>query len=181
MQIWNAIPMCVVLVGVLVASKTDLQRFRIYNALTYPLIVSGLMYHLLSEQVFGLSTSMLGILVGTLPFVALCLQGGMGMGDLKLMAGVGAWMGPWFTLHVIIVSGLATGFYAAGLIILNRVRSTQLTYDVISLDGNNSPLGTREKAADVIEVLSRADRRANAVPFGVMVAFGFIVTIFWIA
>lgn len=180
MQIWHAIPTGVVLVGALVASVTDLQSFRIPNALTYPLIVSGLMYHMFVEQSFGVPTSILGILVGTLPFLAICAKGGMGMGDLKLMAGVGAWMGPWFTLHVIIVSGLATGFYSAGLIILNRVRSAQLTYEMNSLAGADLAPGTRENVNDVIAVLNRPDRRAYAVPFGVMVAFGVIFTIFWI-
>ena len=178
MQIWQAMPTGVVLVGVLVASGTDLQKFRIPNSLTYPLIVSGLMYHMLADQIFGLSTSVLGILVGILPFIALCAKGGMGMGDLKLMAGVGAWMGPWFTLHVIIVSGLATGCYSVGLIMLNRVRFIQPTGAAIRLNGIN--LDTQEKATDVIALLKRPDRRANAVPFGVMVAFGVIFTNFWV-
>src|SRR5580698_6265101 len=95
-QILHALPKYVVLVGVLVAASTDLRNFQIRDVLTIPLILSGLIYHAFVGQAVGLFGSVWGLLIGTLPFFVLYAKGGMGAGDLKLMAGVGAWMGAWF-------------------------------------------------------------------------------------
>ena len=175
-----AVPLGVVLVVVLVAAGTDLWRFRIHNALTVPLFLSGLMYHAFVGQAIGVSGSVLGVLVGTLPFFVLYAKGGMGAGDLKLMAGVGAWLGPWFTLHVLIVSGLATGCYSAALMSRNRVRSATGQHGNLAHRIVLSEEATPKRATDVAVILDRPDRRSNAVPFGAMVALGVIVTALWI-
>ena len=166
-----AFPKCVVLVGVLIAARTDLWNFRIYDVLTIPFILSGLLYHTFFGQAVGLSVGVWGVLVATAPFSILYLKGGMGAGDLKLMASVGAWLGPWFTLHVIIVSCFATMFYSAGLLILNRLRS------------ETGPCGTnadRTNSDDIVVGLNRPNRRERAVPFGAMVALGVIVAQLWL-
>ena len=163
----RVLPLSVVVFGVLLAAGTDVWKFRIHNALTVPLFISGLMFHALLEGTLGLSVSVWGVLAGTLPFLVVYAKGGLGAGDLKLLAGVGAWLGPWFALHVLIVSGLATGCYSAGLMIGKRARSA------------TEPRRTNPPK-DVIAVLQRSDRRANAVPFGAMIALGVIVTTMWI-
>jgi prepilin peptidase CpaA len=175
----HALPLCVVLVVVLAAACTDLWMFRIHNLLTVPSFLSGLMYHILVEQVFGLSNSLLGVLIGTLPFVWIYAKGGMGAGDLKLMAVVGVWLGPWFTLHVVIVSGLATGCYAAGLLFWKRTAPAQEVRVPIAGPGRAAQI-LRETDADVVSVLSRQDRRKHAIPFGAMVAVGVMITALWI-
>ena len=38
----------------------------------------------------------------------------MGAGDVKLMAGVGAWMGPWHTLGAFVATALVGGVLGAG-------------------------------------------------------------------
>jgi Flp pilus assembly protein protease CpaA len=174
------VPLSVVAVVVLAAACTDVWGYRIPNVLTLPLFLSGLAYHAFIGQTIGLSGSAWGVLVGTLPFVALYAMGGMGAGDLKLMAGVGAWLGPWFTVHVIIVSGLATGCFSAFLMIRNRLRSGSVPRDSVTRTDGLALENDRGRAADVTSVLERSDRRSNAVPFGAMVALGVAVTPFWI-
>jgi len=174
------LPLSVVAISVLVACGIDLWKFRIPNKLTGPLILSGLVYHVAVGHVAGLSFAVLGVLVGTLPFGLLYAKGAMGAGDLKLMAGVGAWMGPWFTVHVLIVSGLATGLFSVGLMILKHVTSIPETRDHLV---HRSLPPTREipkEPAKLTMILSRSDRRWNAVPFGAMVALGVIITVIWI-
>ena len=180
MHLLHALPRVVVLAVVLIAAGTDLQNFRIRNVLTVPLLLSGIVYHGLVSQATGLSESLCGIIVGTLPFFVVYAKGGMGAGDLKLMAGVGAWMGPWFILHVVIVSGLATGCYSAGLMLLNRLRSTTGPSGTIVALGIDPENDVRVNATDVTGVLIRSDRWTKAVPFGAMVALGVIVSECWI-
>jgi hypothetical protein len=38
-------PLVVVLLAALVAAATDIWKFKVYNVLTLPLLVSGLAYH----------------------------------------------------------------------------------------------------------------------------------------
>src|SRR5690606_8911565 len=45
-----------------------------------------------------------------------CLIGGMGAGDAKLFAGVGAWVGPALALEAFAVSAIVGGILALGLI-----------------------------------------------------------------
>jgi prepilin peptidase CpaA len=175
-----AMPLCLVLIVVLVAAGTDLWNFQIANALTVPLFLSGLMYQMVVGQVAGLADSLLGTLVGVLPFLVVYAKGGMGAGDLKLMAGVGCWMGPWFMLHVVIVSGLLTGLYSMGLIIWNQARMATGTIEPLT-HGHVSPVfDTSENSKDVVAVVRQPDRRSKAIPFGAMVALGVIITAPWI-
>ena len=178
MEKFALLPLSVVGIAVLVACGIDLWKFRIHNKLTIPLILSGLIYHVAIGHVAGFSFGVLGVLVGTLPFALLYARGAMGAGDLKLMAGVGAWMGPWFTIHVLIVSGLATGLYSVGLMVLKHA-TAQSRYHFVHCSlplQQESP----EAHADLSVILSRADRRWKAIPFGAMVALGVFVTMIWI-
>ena len=62
-------------------------------------------------------TSLAGAGVGLLTLLPLYSIGGMGAGDVKLMAGVGAWIGPWLTLWAFVSSALAGAVIAAGMIV----------------------------------------------------------------
>ena len=88
-----SVPLLVVLAAVAVAVVTDLRSFKIYNALTLPLVVWGLAYHGINAGFAGLADSAAGMAVGFGVFFVVFLLGGMGGGDVKLMAGVGAWLG----------------------------------------------------------------------------------------
>ena len=43
--------------------------------------------------------------------------GGMGAGDVKLMAGIGAWIGPWLTLWAFLSTAMAGAVMAAAMIV----------------------------------------------------------------
>ena len=78
----------------LLAAAGDLRMRKIPNWLTITLILSGLAHGALAATGPGIGLSIAGMLVAPLiPFVLFAL-GAMGAGDVKLMAGVGAWLGP---------------------------------------------------------------------------------------
>jgi len=175
-----ALPHVVVAVVVLVAAGTDLWKFRIYNVLTIPSIILGLIYHTFARGEIGLSGSILGVVVANVAFIAPYKLGGIGAGDLKLMSVVGAWLGPWYLLHVIAVSGLATGCLSFVLMFWNRMRSEYGPTERAVLRGTAIEYEVNAKVLHIQTVLDLPKRRLHVVPFGAMVALGVLVTELWI-
>jgi prepilin peptidase CpaA len=180
MESMVALPLLVVLVAVMVAAITDLWGFRLHNALTIPLLFTGLIYHALAGGTTGFAGSVLGVLVGAVPLLIPYAKGGMGAGDIKLMAGVGAWLGPWSVLHVLIVSGLATGFCAGGLLLCQRLLARRVLRGDRPACKSQPAKPPAHRNSELTVVLGSADRRWKAIPFGALVALGVVVTWLWI-
>lgn len=90
------------------AAVTDCKARRIPNWLTYTLILGGLANSLTGVAALGVNIggAFLGMLVGfALTFVFFAV-GAMGGGDVKLLTGVGAWLGPWGVLLVFVVEAV---------------------------------------------------------------------------
>jgi prepilin peptidase CpaA len=89
-----------------VAAIGDLRDRRIPNWLNFLLIVSGIAQSCFASRVVGPGMSVLGIFIGAaIPFVLFAI-GALGAGDVKLLAGVGAWLGPWAALAVFMVAAV---------------------------------------------------------------------------
>jgi len=85
----------------------DIQSRRIPNYLTLFTALSGLGFHLGAHGWVGLGHGFLGLGVGLLLMLPFYLTGGLGAGDVKALAGLGAWVGPWGTLLLFIYMGVA--------------------------------------------------------------------------
>jgi Flp pilus assembly protein protease CpaA len=154
------IPLTVVLVAVLIATVCDLRGFRIPNWLTLGLVLSGPLWNFQTHGVMGLLFSIAGGMISAAPLLLLYSRGVMGAGDVKLMGGIGAWLGAWYGLHVIIVAGVMGG--VAG--ILSRIVTT------------GSPMAER-KVESIEALVQSPDRRRYLIPFGPMILCGVIVNI----
>lgn len=115
MDIKTMIPLICIALALAVA--WDLKTHRIPNALTAPLGVCGLVYHLATTGLPGLKFSLLGLAMGLGIFIVPFLLGGMGGGDVKLLAGLGAWLGPKNILITALYTGVAGGILALGAIV----------------------------------------------------------------
>lgn len=94
------------LVLLLLAAVADLRTRKIPNWLTVLLIVSGLANAAFATSGLGIGMSIAGLFAAAfIPFVLFAI-GAMGAGDVKLMAGVGAWMGPFAGVSVYLLSTL---------------------------------------------------------------------------
>lgn len=175
-----ALPMAVVLVGVFAAAVLDVWKFKIYNAVTLPLLASGLLYHGLVGGPVELAGSVLGVVFGFGILIGFYVMGGMGAGDVKLMAAVGAWLGMPLTFFVFIASSLATGLYAL-VLLLAFGRAREIWIDVQIAWHRLAIIGRHLGAEDQVEKeVSRADRRHRLIPFAAMVALGIVANLVWL-
>jgi prepilin peptidase CpaA len=104
----------------LLASAHDLSSRRIPNVLSLGGALLGLVVNLLrAGDPRGSLPSLEGWIVGVLLLAIPFAMGGIGAGDVKLLAAVGAWLGPSFALTTALFGALACG---AGVLVLLVVR-----------------------------------------------------------
>jgi prepilin peptidase CpaA len=101
-----------VVLAVIVAAIFDIRTRRIPNWLVFSLLPSGIIVSTITSGWSGLTRSVSGALLASLLMGLLYLLGGMGMGDVKLCAGVGAWIGPHQLLFALVFMGLAGALMA---------------------------------------------------------------------
>jgi prepilin peptidase CpaA len=95
-----------------IATFTDLRSRRIPNWLVFPFLIAGVSVSVWVHGWHGLEQSLAGMALGALLFGVLCWMGGMGMGDVKLCAAIGAWIGPAQLGTALVITGIAGGIMA---------------------------------------------------------------------
>ena len=97
------------------ACVTDLRSRRIPNVLTFGAAGAALVYGAVTGGWTGLGNAALGWLIGALAFIVPFALGGLGGGDVKLLAAIGAWLGPAGAIWVALYAGVAGGVMAIGV------------------------------------------------------------------
>jgi prepilin peptidase CpaA len=97
---------------VAVATFTDLRSRRIPNWLVLPFLIAGICISGWMSGWHGVGQSLCGLGLGTLLFGIPAFMGGMGMGDVKLCAAIGAWIGPSQLLIAMVLTGMVGGVMA---------------------------------------------------------------------
>ncbi len=105
-------PLAAVLV---LAAAFDIRRGRIPNRLTYPAILGALAMHAVYGGWGGFIFGLEGLGVGFAPLILFYAAGRTGAGDVKLMAAVGAFLGPVGALWAFLLTAIAGGVYAVAL------------------------------------------------------------------
>lgn len=92
------------------ACVTDVRWRRVPNALTLPALAAGVLAHGLWSGGLGPLGALGGAAVGLAVFFPFFALGGMGAGDVKLMAALGAWIGApaigWTALYCALAGGV---------------------------------------------------------------------------
>ncbi len=124
----------IVVAGLIVATFIDFEHYIIPNEITYGGVVLGLLLSVLYPPLLnvesvraGLWLSFLGVVVGggTLLLVALLgewafKKEAMGMGDVKLLAALGAFLGWEATLFTVFASSVVGGVIGLVLVLLSK-------------------------------------------------------------
>ena len=116
-------PVWLVAATLVVAAVIDGYLLKVPNWITFPMIIGGWIYSATWGEPAGwegLGYSLLGTAVGLGLLLPLYAIGGMGAGDVKLLAGVGAWVGGTVTLHSFCVSALVGGAIALAMVCYRR-------------------------------------------------------------
>jgi prepilin peptidase CpaA len=164
----------VVLIAALAAAITDVWKFKVHNVITLPLLLSGLIYHSVQGGLTGFAESLLGILFGFFILLPFYVMGGMGAGDVKLMAAIGAWLKWKLTFGVFLASSLAGGLYALVLVLLyGKLGETWVNLQI--LWHRVVTISRHVGADDGIETEAKRMDRRRLIPFAAMVACGIIV------
>ena len=103
-----------VLVLVVLATVTDLRSRRIPNWLTLPWLAAGVIVNCSFAGLAGLGRSFGGLALAVLLLGGLCWFHTLGMGDLKLCAAAGAWIGPSSLMFALLITAMAGGLIAVG-------------------------------------------------------------------
>jgi prepilin peptidase CpaA len=158
---------------VAVAAINDLTTRRIPNRLLLAGLAAALALHALSAAPgAALGASLLGLAAGFAMFLPLYLLGGTAAGDVKLMATVGAFVGPAAALNIAVLSWCAGGAMAL-LILARRGRLRRAWANAVALlrPWLQRAAGLPAPAA----VLSEGS--VGTMPYGVAIALGTVAAL----
>jgi prepilin peptidase CpaA len=172
------VPLLVVLLASVIAGVTDVWKFKVHNILTLPLLLAGFTYWGIVGGATGLADSIVGSLFGFTILIIFYVMGGMGAGDVKLMAAIGAWLGLPLTLLVFVASALTMGIYALVLVVrYGTLRETWVKLQIVW--HRFATIGRHLGAEDGIECEVKQVDRRRIIPFAAMVAIGLLALVSW--
>lgn len=110
-----------VLVGfIILISYYDLRYNKIYNCITVPCLVLGIIVNSYFNGISGLHISLLGIGVGFFILLLPFFLGWIGGGDVKFLAAAGSWVGPKLILYSTLWGLIFCGIAALIYLIVNK-------------------------------------------------------------
>ncbi len=122
----------------ILAAWIDGRQLRVPNWITFPMVFAGLIYSTAIGGWSGLGDSTVGMLVGLACLLPLYAVGGMGAGDVKLMAGIGAWLGAAVTWHAFCVSVVIGALMAIVMAVVDgRFKQHYANFTMIFLEWTN--------------------------------------------
>jgi len=113
-------PVWLVTFVLIVAAVIDGFELKVPNWVTFPFIVSGWAYSTLAFGWEGLGWSLVGTVIGLALLLPAYAIGGMGAGDVKLLAGVGAWIYGTHTMYAFAVSAIMGAVLAVSMVLARR-------------------------------------------------------------
>ena len=153
-----------------VAAIIDGYKLKVPNWITFPLVISGWVISTLSFGWEGLGWSLWGTVVGLLLLLPAYMVGGMGAGDVKLLAGVGAWVGGMITLYAFCVSAIVGGVIAIVMVLSRRAWSKHY-WQFLAIWNEMVTIRDPEKLSAIA-----AERKSSMLllPYGIPIAIGTI-------
>jgi prepilin peptidase CpaA len=140
----------------------DLVRRRISNWIAVGALLSGLTLQVAEHGWRGGVDALLGALTGSAVFLLFYLLGGMGGGDVKLMAGFGALLGVTGILYAALWTCAFGGIHAMGAIAASALKRT---------------LSRSQVMANAAGVTSPARTAPVSIPYAPAIALGVWVSL----
>ena len=164
---WHVKVVCLVLI---VAAWIDGKQLRVPNWITFPMVLSGLAYNCWMDGWAGLGSGMLGMCVGLLCLLPLYSVGGMGAGDVKLMAGIGAWLGAMITLYAFCATTIIGAIMAICMVLYRKSFLKHYTNFLLILNEWKEV----RNPAKLSEIAAERKPRMFLLPYGIPICIGSI-------
>ncbi len=170
-------PIWLVTVTLVVAAVIDGLQLKVPNWLTFPMIVSGWVFSVTAgASMYGfawyeaLGFSLLGTVVGLMLLLPAYAIGGMGAGDVKLMAGIGAWVWTEHTVYAFAASAIVGGVIAVVMVLASKgweKHHAQFWMILGEIMNNKNP--------EVLAAIAKERKpRMMLLPYGIPMAIGTI-------
>ncbi len=164
-----------------VAAYIDGKELRVPNKLTFPMIIAGWIYSSISYGMYdqgwyvGLMWSLAGTAVGIATLLPAYAIGGMGAGDVKMMAAIGAWVHCTITFYAFCVSTIVGAILAIIMIIAaGEARKHYAQFFCIL----NEITTIRDPEA-LAEIATERKSTMRLLPYGIPLAIGTVLYFAW--
>lgn len=168
-------PVKFVAIVLIVAAWIDGKELRVPNWITFPMVLSGLIYTTAVGGWGGLGFGLWGMTVGLLTLLPLYAVGGMGAGDVKLMAGIGAWLGATVTWYAFCVS-VVVGAIMAVIMVLWRGSWEKHYNNFLMII---SEFITIKKPEELYKIAAERKPQMLLLPYGIPICIGSIAYFFY--
>ncbi len=168
-------PVKLVAVVLIVAAWIDGKELRVPNWITFPMVLSGLIYTTTVGGWGGLGFGLWGMTVGLLTLLPLYAVGGMGAGDVKLMAGIGAWLGATVTWYAFCVSVIVGAVMAVIMVLWRGSWEKHYTNFLVII----MEFATIKKPEALYKIAAERKPQMLLLPYGIPICIGSIAYFFY--
>ncbi|MCL6634265.1 MAG: prepilin peptidase [Peptococcaceae bacterium] len=151
---------------------TDLTKRKIYNFVLLPAVLLAVGYHIYTGGIAGGLFSLKGLLTGAALLIIPYSAGGIGAGDVKLLATIGSLKGSAFIFCAFLAGAVAGGILAIFHLLINKklAESLKLIFNPFFL-----PMGIAR--CDLTGNPEKADKKGT-IPYGAAIAMGTLAAYF---
>lgn len=149
----------------------DLRTRRIPNAITFGAALLAFVHAFATSGGSGLGLSIAGWAIGCALFLPLFIVRGLGAGDVKFLAALGAWFGPADLFTVIYYTAIAGGVMALVVVLRSGYLKSALANVWLLL------CHWRITGFTAHAEISLDNPRAPRLPYGIAIAAGALTTI----
>jgi prepilin peptidase CpaA len=153
-----------------IAVYGDVRSHRISNTLSLLGLIAGLGLQYLGSGLHGVTSGLLGAGVGLACFAPFYLLRAMGAGDVKLLAAVGAFLGPQGAFYAALFTLLAGGLGAISYVLWRALRASVSSF-----------VHEGFTAAGASAVIAAQLARRDRLPFALPIAVGGIAAFWYLA
>ncbi|WP_249870300.1 A24 family peptidase [Oceanobacillus saliphilus] len=121
------------IIVLLICLITDIKNRMIYNKVIYPALLITFIYHFTKGGWEALNHSFIGFLIGFGLLLIPYFMGGMGAGDVKLLALIGAMKGSAFVFQSFLYIAIIGALMAIAVIIFRQGMLKSVVYYISSL------------------------------------------------
>ena len=167
-QHWTVWLVTVVLI---LAAVIDGFELKVPNWVTFPFIISGWIYSGVAFGWEGIAWSLAGTVFGLLLLLPAYAIGGMGAGDVKLLAGVGAWVYGTHTLYAFALSAIVGAVLAVAMVLMRKAwkkHSDQFWMILNEITVIRNP-------EQLAQIAAKRKSSMLLLPYGIPIAIGTIV------